>query len=194
MMTRAMHQKSAGLANRWPQQVDLSKAQTIMDVGAGSGIHVIEACRKFPNLQGTALDLPWITPITNEFIEKYGMRGRVKTASVDIFKKPLPNTDIIMMCDILHDWSDEKCNVILAKSWDALPSGGRIILLETLLNEDGIGPSVAVWFHLAVVKMLEGGQQRTGSKFRAMLKKAGFKDVTMTPSLSGATLIQAVKA
>ena len=41
--THGMHGHSAGAALAWPEAIDLSRHQTMLDVGGGSGIHAISA-------------------------------------------------------------------------------------------------------------------------------------------------------
>jgi|GEM_PF-4226138 len=193
LMVGMMHKKSAGLAAHWPTQIDLSDAKTLLDVGAGSGVHVIEACKRFESLRGIALDLPPVCPMTDIFIGQYDMSKQITTFPCDMFTASWPDVDAIVMCDVVHDWPDEKARVLLSKAHATLPSGGRLILLEVLLNEDKAGPFVAVGFNLAVLKMLPEGGQRTGKEIEALLHEAGFMKVSMTPTFSGATLIVATK-
>ncbi len=41
---------------------------------------------------------------------------------------------------ILHDWNEEHSREILRKCYQALPSGGAIIICELLVNDDKTGP------------------------------------------------------
>lgn len=193
LMLGMMHQKSAWLAGCWPKQVDLSNTKTLLDVGAGSGVHVIEACRRYENLHGIALDLPWNCPFIGEFIDRYGMSAKVSAFSADMFKDTWPQVEAIVMCDIIHDWNDDSVDKLLIKARESLPLGGKIIVLETLFDENRTSPFNAVAYNISVVKMLEMGGQRTKRQILRMLEKASFGEIEFIPTSSGATLIQAVK-
>jgi acetylserotonin N-methyltransferase len=66
--------------------------------------------------------------------------------------------------------------LLAAKSFAALPSGGRIFLSEILMDDDGTGPWHAASFSLL---MLVGtlGKQYSLPEFRDILESAGFTDV-----------------
>src|SRR5262245_44736783 len=54
--TRTMHSASMGPALAWPEVIDLSGSEVMLDVGGGSGAHSIGAALKFPRLQGIVFD------------------------------------------------------------------------------------------------------------------------------------------
>ena len=139
-MVQMMHQKSAGLAAHWPTQVDLSEAKVLLDLGAGSAVHAIEACKRFKNLQAIALDLPPICPVTQEFVEGAGMAEQVRVFPCNMFTEDLPRADVAVMSDVAHDWDNERVALLLRRVFESLASGGRLFLLEVLLNEDKAGP------------------------------------------------------
>ena len=195
LMVAMMHHKSAGLAAHWPTQVELPEHATFLDVGAGSAVHAIEACRHFKSLHAIALDLPPVCKIAESFIEQYGASDRVRTYPCDMFKESWGTADIIFMSDILHDWPEDRAMLLLRKAHETLPETGRLILLEVLLDDCCATPFVAVAFNLAVMKMLPEAGQRTAARIDEMLEEAGFNGKTeRMPTLSGATIIQAFKA
>ena len=84
--------------------------------------------------------------------------------------------DAHFFANVFHDWSVETNTLLAKKSFDALPSGGRIFLSEILMDDDGAGPWHAAAFSLL---MLIGtlGKQYSLPEFRAMLESVGFTDV-----------------
>jgi acetylserotonin N-methyltransferase len=63
-----------------------------------------------------------------------------------------------------------------SRSFEALPSGGRILLHEILMDDDYTGPFHAAAFSLL---MLTGtlGKQYSLAEFAEILESAGFEDV-----------------
>jgi O-methyltransferase domain/Dimerisation domain len=171
--TRAMHSGSIAAAHFWPEKVDLSAYRTMLDVGGGSGAHSIGAVQTWPNLTAVVLDTPIVCGIATEFIRKYGVDGRITTHAADFFNEPFPEADVHFYGLIFHDWPPEKCQFLAQKSFDALPSTGRIIIHEMLFNDDRTGPFPVAAF---IVDMLVAmpGQQYSGHELSAMLTEAGF--------------------
>lgn len=55
-----------------------------------------------------SFDLPAVEPIAQRWIAREADVERVRTASGDFLKEPLPKAGVIMMSMILHDWNLEK--------------------------------------------------------------------------------------
>ena len=47
-----------GAGRQFLRQVDLTSRTTLLDIGGGSGAYCIDACKKYPKLTATVLDLP----------------------------------------------------------------------------------------------------------------------------------------
>lgn len=172
-----MHSHSMAPARGAAAQAEFSELGSLMDVGCGSGIYGIEIARAHPHLEVTLLDLAAMTEEAARYVERAGLADRISTAAVNMFEEPWPTgRDGHFFANVFHDWSEETCRLLAAKSFDALPSGGRIFLSEVLMDDDGAGPWHAASFSLL---MLVGtlGKQYSLPEFRAILESAGFTDV-----------------
>lgn len=72
----------------------------------------------------------------------------------------------------LHDWSDEHCLKLLKNCWEALPSNGKVIFVESLLPvaPENIASSHVVFEQdLCMLARNPGGME-----FEALAKKSGF--------------------
>ena len=114
---------------------DLSRFQTLCDVGGATGLLSIEVARRHPHLRCISFDLPPVGPIAQKHIAAVGLSGRIATASGDFFKDPLPKADVITMGMILHDWNLEKKKHLIRAAYDALPPGGAFIAIEALIDD-----------------------------------------------------------
>ena len=153
---------------------DLSRFQTMADLGGGTGHLVIEACKRYPNLRGWVFDLPAVGPVTAEYIAAAGLEGRIKFAAGDFFTDPFPAADLCAMGRILHDWSDEKVRLLLEKIFLHLGDGGALLICEKLLSEKRDGPATAYLQSLNMLVCTEG-RERTPGEYEALVKSAGFK-------------------
>jgi len=94
-----------------------------------------------------------------------------------MFKDPLPaHADVISLVRVLHDHDDEPISLLLRRTFDALPAGGRIIVAEPLAGTPGAEAIGATYFGLYLWAM-GSGRPRTATEIKDFLAKAGFNDL-----------------
>jgi acetylserotonin N-methyltransferase len=145
---------------------DLSRFRRLVDLGGATGHLTLAAHQRYPHLSVAVFDLPGVVPY---------VRG-VEAIAGDFFADPLPPADLYAAGRILHDWSEEKIRVLLAKAHDALPEGGGLLIAERLLEEDKSGPAPALMQSLNMLICTEG-RERTLSEYGALLRDVGFREV-----------------
>jgi hypothetical protein len=193
VFTRAMYAHSIGAALVWPETVDLSQARVLLDVGGGSGAQTVGALLQWPNLQGIVLDTPPVTAEAAQYISRFPLGERIRTVAADMFADPFPQADVHLYADIWHDWPKEKGKFLAQKSFESLPSGGRIILREVLSNDDHTGPVAAAAYNIDMLLITMGGQY-SRTEMKSLLEGAGFRDVQIgAPGPSYRSLITAQK-
>jgi acetylserotonin N-methyltransferase len=150
----------------------------LMDVGCGSGVYGIEIAKANPALKVVLMDLKEVAHEAGKYVDAAGVGAQVSTAGVNMFTETWPTgPDGHFFSNVFHDWSDETNRDLARRSFEALPSGGRIFLNEILMDDDYTGPFEAAAFSLL---MLIGtlGKQYSLAEFRDILESAGFVDVT----------------
>jgi acetylserotonin O-methyltransferase len=155
---------------------DLGRFRTIADLGAATGHLVIAACEAWPQMRGIVFDMPKILPAAEEQIEKSGLRNRIAVHAGDFFTDPLPAADLYALGRILHDWPEEKINLLLRRIFDHLPPGGGLLIAEKHLDEERSGPLGALMQSLNMLVCTEG-RERTFSEYRKLLTDTGFTEV-----------------
>lgn len=150
---------------------DLSAYKSMVDLGGATGHLVLAALDRYPGLEGAVFDLPAVIPAISEYLG-----GRARAIPGDFFTDPLPPADLYSLGRVLHDWDDEKCQMLLHKIFAALPAGGALLIAEKLLNDDRTGPVHVVMQDLNMLVCTEG-RERTLGDFRALLEAAGFTGV-----------------
>jgi acetylserotonin N-methyltransferase len=172
-----MHSHSMAPARGAAAQAVFGEVSHLMDVGCGSGVYGIEIARSHPALRVTLMDLAAMAHEAGTYVERAGMADQVGTAACNMFSEDWPRgPDAHFFANVFHDWSVETNALLARKSFEALPSGGRIFLSEILMDDDGTGPWHAAAFSLL---MLLGtlGKQYSLPEFRGILEGAGFTDV-----------------
>lgn len=168
---------------------DLARFRTVADLGGATGHLTIALCQRWPQMQGIVFDLAAAVPLANEIVGLSPVKDRIRVVAGDFFIDELPKADLYALGRILHDWTTDKCEKLLKRIFDALPTGGGLLIAEKLLLEDKSGPR---WAQLQDLNMLTctEGRERTLGEYEALLKSAGFREVTgcRTPSPIDAVL------
>ncbi len=171
--------------------VDLGRFKTFADLGGATGHLTVAACRRWPNLRGVVFDLDEVIPITKEFIPA-DVAERIDVIGGDFFADELPNADLYALGRIIHDWSEPKIELLLAKILAALPSGGAVFLAEKVLDDAKTGPEWAVLQHLNMLTVAEG-KERTEGEYAELLRGAGFAEVSCVRTDSPLDVVMGVK-
>ena len=152
---------------------DLSRFFHLVDLGGATGHLAVAACEAYPRLNATVLDLPRIEPFAREHIANSSVSSRIQFLAADFFTDPLPSADLYTIGRILHDWADPQINTLLRKIFEALPSGGGLLIAEALMNDDRSGPVYALMQDLNMLVCTEG-RERTFAEYRELVKAVGF--------------------
>lgn len=191
--TSAMHSHSLPAALGMAINGDFDGVQSLLDVAGGSGCFCITLAEKFPEMRLTLLELPSVSKIASRYIVDYGLQNRIKIIGGNMFSDPWPSSnDAVLLSNVFHDWDWESCAYLVRKSYNMLPSGGRIIVHEMLLSDTKEGPLTANGLSLTMI-FATRGRQYTMAEVRKLLEDGGFVDVKMRNTYGYFSLISARK-
>jgi SAM-dependent methyltransferase len=168
--TRAMSNISALIADAAANLIDTSTAEHVVDVGGAFGTIVLALLAKNPSLWGTIFEVPQVAPLARQAICERNLSSRCVVLEGDFFQA-VPEADIHILKSIIHDWDDDQSIRILTNCARALRPNGRVILLESIVPEDG-RPSYAPLSDLNMLVLLPG-RERTASQYGALAEAAG---------------------
>ncbi|HYG91077.1 MAG TPA: methyltransferase [Azospirillum sp.] len=189
----AMHALSTMTARKLGEVVDFGRFGRLLDIGGGSGAYDIELCRRYPRLRATVFDLPHVAGIAAGKVARAGLSDRIATVPGDFFgSAPFPGGhDVHLLSMILHDWDEAKNRALLRRSYEALPSGGAVVVSELLVNDDKTGPVAAALMSLNMLIETEG-RNYTPAEYAAWMEDAGFRGVETVwfeaPGANGAVI------
>jgi ubiquinone/menaquinone biosynthesis C-methylase UbiE len=156
---------------------DLSSAETLADIGGGSGglaIAVTEAC---PHIHATVVDFQKTTSITQRFIEKAGAAERVNVLAADMVNDTLPRTfDVAVLSAFIQVLTPEEARRALRHVYEALNPEGIIYIQGTILDDSRLSPPEILGWSLVFISFLRKGGTYTEREYKDWLTEAGFVD------------------
>jgi hypothetical protein len=190
--TAAMHSQSIAPAMVWPKSIDLSGHKMMLDVAGGSGAHSIGALTQWPKLSATVFEMAPVSGFVSEYAEKYHLSDRLSAATGDMWTDAYPPADLHFYSQVYHDWPPEKCRLLTERSFAALPSGGRLIIHELLLDSDKSGPLLPTLMAMVMLLWTEG-RQYSGLELTDLLESVGFVQVRAERTLGSWGIVTGLK-
>jgi SAM-dependent methyltransferase len=89
--------------------------------------------------------------------------------------------DLAIVSNVLHSLDRAGCVMLLEKACRCLNPGGRVVLHDFVLTEDGTQPEWASLFSLNMLTVGSPGRSYTHVELRRMLEEAGFGAVEYVP-------------
>ncbi len=191
----AMHDRAKKQAPPQLANIDLSKINSVLDIGGGSGAYSMEFVTLKPEIEATVFDLPNVIPITKKFIGKEGFSGRIKTHTGDYTTENLPKGfDLVFLSAIIHSNSLETNRELIIKCYQALNSNGNIVIQDWIMNNDRTQPTSGAIFAINMLVGTEEGDCFTDQEVTEILNNAGFKNISILKFESGLSQVIAQKA
>jgi hypothetical protein len=170
---------SMGTARALARTFPWAKYRTFVDVGTAQGNLPVQLGLAHPHLGGVGFDLPALGPIFDEYVTSFELGDRLRFSAGDFFVDPLPTADVLIMGNILGDWSLAERQVLLAKAYAALPNGGALIVYEQLIDDARRERAVNLLVSLLMLIETPGGGCYTGAECRSWMADAGFQETTV---------------
>ncbi|MFI8201204.1 methyltransferase [Streptomyces sp. NPDC085937] len=189
VFTNAMTAMTRGLAHKLADVIDLADAQVVVDVGGAGGNLVQTLLQRHPGLTGLVLDLPHVAPEAHASAEALGVADRFDFVGGDFFEE-VPSGDVHLLKFVLHDWDDDSCVRILRNCREALRPGGRVLVMELLVDKVGT-PGLEPLMDLNMMA-LSTGRERSLDEFGRLFQRAGLAMVRTTPSASRVVALELV--
>lgn len=150
-------------------------ARAFLDVGGASGTYTIAFLRACPAMRATLFDLPNVIEMARERLSNEGLLDRVTLVGGDYLKDSIPGQhDLCLLSAIVHQNSPEENIVLYRHCYDAMASGGRIIIRDHLMSGDRTAPRSGAIFAVNMLCGTSGGNSYTFDEIADGLRKAGF--------------------
>lgn len=163
---------------------DFGRFRTIADIGGGRG-HLLQAIlNTVPEAHGILFDLP-------DVINRLELAdSRITTQAGDFFVDALPEADVYLLMEIIHDWADPEAGAILAAVRRVCRPGASVLILEHIAADAGVDRFSQT---LDVVMLaITGGRERTHAQLDHLLEANGFRSVGVTKTGGPMSIVEAV--
>ena len=187
---------NAALAPALAAAGEFARFDRIVDLAGGHGSLLAAILETAPRARGVLVDLPHVTEAARGALAACGLGDRTEVVTADLFESVPAGADAYVIKWILHDWSDERCGVILRRVRAAIRPDGRLLVIERILPERAASAPATRAMMMADLLMLVhlDGRERTEPEFRALLDANGFRLERIVPTASPLSIIEAAPA
>ena len=188
-MTGISHGANMAMARALPWK----DYRTYVDVGTAQGDLATQVALANPHLRGMGFDLPQVGPIFEDYVSAAGVADRLSFVPGSFFDQPLPQADVVMMGHILHDWDLPTKKMLIGKAYDALPTGGALVVYEAIIDDDRSKNAFGLLMSLNMLIETPGGFDYTGADCAGWMKEAGFVRTRVEPLIGPDSMVVAIK-
>lgn len=158
-----------------------ARHRRMLDVGGGLGRFIAAVAPTAPDLAFGLFDRPAVIDAAREALAGNGMVRRIEFHSGSFLTDALPTGyDLVTLVRVLHDHHDAAAMTLLTGVRDALPPGGRLLIVEPMSEMSG-AKSVGSYFELYLTAM-HAGRPRSLAEIGLMLEAAGFRSWRKRPT------------
>ncbi|UHD14544.1 acetylserotonin O-methyltransferase [Thiocapsa bogorovii] len=125
---------SSTLASEWV----FAESTTLLDLGGGHGVLLRGLLRARPDVLGICFDRPDVCARGELDLRETAsdLLGRLRFMAGDFFSDVLPDADVYLLKNVIHNWTDESAIRLLSNVADALSrrSNARLLVIESLTD------------------------------------------------------------
>jgi O-methyltransferase domain/Dimerisation domain len=169
---------------------DLSPYPVLVEVAieGGHGALLARALVRYAGATGVLQDLPVGAAEARQRLRHAGLDGRCRFVGGDCREAVTVTGDVFLLRGVLHNLADDAAVDVLRHCRDALPEGGRLLVVEMIVPE-GNDFSVAKLVDLESLLLTAGGRERTEAELRAIVEAAGLDVLGVLGTASPASVI-----
>ncbi len=188
-MTGLSRGASIAIAERFP----FAGHGSVLDVGCAEGDLLVQLALAHPHLRGTGFDLPAVRGPYEHYVRSLGLEERLGFFAGDFFADELPKADVVLLGHILHDWSLDEKKQLLLKAYEALPSGGGVIVFEAIIDDDRRENAFGLLMSLNMLIETPEGFDYTGADCQEWMREIGFTETRVEHLLGPDSMVVGIK-
>jgi hypothetical protein len=163
---------------------ELASVHHLLDVGGNDGTTAFSLVTRYPEMRVTIFDLPSVTEAAGRTKAKEEGQ-RIKLHPGDLFVDAFPrDNDAILFSHVLEIFSEEQILFLLAKAFEALPTGGKVLIYGFNVSDDERRGLYSARLSLYLNVLASGqGMAYPAKDWERWLRQVGFVRVTSSTGL-----------
>jgi 2-polyprenyl-3-methyl-5-hydroxy-6-metoxy-1,4-benzoquinol methylase len=154
----------------------------VLDIAAGHGLFGITLAQRNPDADVVAVDWAGVLAVATENAVRMGVGARHRTVAGSAFTVDWGSGfDVALVTNFLHHFDVATCTRLLEKIAGSLHSGGRVVILEFVPNDDRVTPPASAAFAINMLAGTPAGDAYTLAELDGMLTAAGFRSISGHP-------------
>ena len=172
---------------------DFSGIRKIVDVGGGHGFILATVLASNATMRGVLYDLPHVVAGAGQIIHDAAVKERCEIVGGSFFDSIPSGADAYVLKQVIHDWDDEQSLTILRNCRAAMPTNGKILLVERRIEQDHREAMRVLHIDMEMLVNVSG-MERTDAEYRSLFERAGFRLAKIVPLMddAGFSLFEAV--
>jgi 2,7-dihydroxy-5-methyl-1-naphthoate 7-O-methyltransferase len=171
-------------AGQIAERFDWGRFAEVVDVGGGDGMVLAAILEAHPGVRGRVVELAPTSAAAADRFAAAGLGDRAGAVTGSFFD-PLPvGADAYLLCDVLHNWDDERARRILVGCGRAAGPGGTVVVVEAVR---GLGVGTAMDLFMV---MCFGGRERTVEELAGLAAGCGLVLRGSGPVAEGRTVVE----
>ena len=172
---------------------DFSSYSTLCDIGGAGGYLAAQVAMNNDHMKCVSFDLPPVSPVAIENMNKMGLGTKVVIQSGDFLKEDFPKADVITMGNILHDWGIQDKKMLIKKAYDALPKGGALVVIENIIDNNRSENAFGLMMSLNMLIETPEGFDFSAADFDGWAKEIGFAQSSIMHLTGPSSAVIAIK-
>ncbi len=176
---RGMHSRAGIMARALIPSLIPESGSRILDIGSGPGTFSFKLLERDPSLQVTLHDLPPVLDISKKIHAEHPSLSHVSFLPGDYHSTEFPEgMDAALFCGALHQEPEAGLPAIFAKMFNSIVPGGRVWLVDQMLQEDRATPASSSLFHINMMLMRPRCRVHRITDLSRLLQEAGFSEIS----------------
>jgi len=163
----------------------------VVDVGGGLGGMMTAILDFNVGARGVVYDRAELIARLADLEPDSTLARRAKLVVGDFFESVPAGADVYLLSTILNNWPDDQAVEVLTKCREAMGPKSRVLVIEELF-----GHTASIEFLLEDLQrqLVFGGRMRTLAEHEVLLGRSGLRLVSVIPTWSTFTIIEAARA